>query len=167
MKHRSIILILMMLFSCDTKTSSVCEGIGEGEICFNFKTSEIAIQHWEKSGSLFILEISNETSGSYYQEDIYLSIKLFDFASDSIPHIGTYNGTAFVNSSVHSKQFEIDFYLNGNEEYKIDLATYPELKITEILGETLHGNLTVGMVNNHNVTDKQTLRLNFDNAWHL
>lgn len=167
MKHWAIISVIVFLFSCESKPSNVCDGVVSNEMCFNFKTSGVTIQYWKDLGWYYKLEISNENSGAYYQQDIFLSVKLYDAVSDSVPQAGTYKGVSFLNPGVHVKQFQIDFYLNGSQDYKLDLSSYPELKIELITGETLHGTILAGFVNNHNTSDKQSLHVNFDNAWHL
>jgi hypothetical protein len=158
------IVVIALLFSCAKEPSTVCDQVDPDQLCMDYKTSNIKLQTWNKSGNYFILHISNNQDGNPYIPQIDIYFRLYDHVGDTVPQQGTYKAVSYINTGLNTKQFDLDFYLDGEEDYVLDLSATSSFEIESISDLVLDGKANCNFKHEIHTSDKKQVHVNFQGA---
>lgn len=130
----------------------------------DYKTSNLGLQTWYKNGNYFIIHIANNQDGNPYIPQLNLYFRLFDHVADSVPQPGNYKAVSFINANLSSQQFDLDFYIDGEEDYTLDLAETSSFEIETISGWVLDGKAFCYLKHENGGTDRKQVNVNFQGA---
>jgi hypothetical protein len=164
MKNWAILSFLLIMISCSSESSSVCDNVEPDQLCIDYKTSTIGVQSWHKTNTYFIVHISNDPKGNTYIPQIDIYFRLFDHENGITPQQGSYKGVSLISASLTADQFDLDMFIDGKQDYVLDVAEVSSFEIEVINGTVLDGKAHCYFKHTSKSSDKKQLNLNFQGA---
>ena len=146
------------------KNPVLCGNLPNNHICLGSTVSNLSNQTWERDGNLYNIYLSNQNNISSNEPEIVVWFAVYDGTSNSFPQPGMYNPVHEINTTTSEKQFMMLIYLNGEDDYMVDLNEISTFEITSIKSGTIKGRGECKLHDYFNKSDKKEMHFNFDNA---